>query len=342
MNIAHEDEKLHDDGIFDGLMGYKEWFHYLGTFYVSGNPLNFMLGFPCSYPGMGALGWISFEGNQYALAGNTTNHNGFFEVETHAEFQQLSPGYRIEYPEKPASGSTYTGNVTGKYPDYAITIKTPQLDLEIKMSISSPASVTYRIPFEWLPLGERIAAWFHSGDITTSIKGTVLGKDITSTSSKNTGWYERNWAKIPLPPSEWFWLMAHLDNGAVFDLLIESALGMRVHALDECWLYNHGGFHEFYNYQAQIPDSIKKATKTGYSKIIGECIKCYGKTGGNSFQLKATVTDFRRYEYCSYYAHIKWTNLILETEGKAIIDGSTIDMTGSGKAEIAPILYWWL
>lgn len=342
MNIPYEDEKLHNDGIFDGLFGYKEWFHYVGTYQVDGELLDFMLGFPASLPGMGALGWIAYKGNQYPLAGNINYCNQFFKIKTRAKFKGLSPGYTIDYPTSP--DTSYTGRVHGKYPDYTINLDTPHVDAQISMHINLPdpphTSVMCKRPFAWLPLGKKISGWFHSGDVTTSIRGTVAGEDVTTTYGK--GWYERNWAKLPIPaPAEWFWLMTHTDNGAVFDLLIEKFLDIRIRQLDECWLYKDGTFHEFSNYWAKIPHNIERCIEKGYRPIKGEVITCGGNNGG-SFHLKATITDVRQYVSCSYYVWIKWTNFILETDGEAVIDGTPISLKGHGKAEIARIKYWWL
>lgn len=344
MNVSYEDEKLHNDGIFDGLIGYKEWFHYVGTYYVDGDVLDFMLGFPVSLPGMGALGWISYKGNQYSLAGNTDCCREYFNVKTRATFEGPLPGYKIDYPNPP--GAPYTGWIEGEYPDYTINVETPDVDVRISMRINLPdpslphTSVMCRRPFAWLPLGDKISGWFHSGDVTTAITGTVAGEDVTTTHSR--GWYERNWAKLPIPaPAEWFWLMTHLDNGAVFDLLIEKFLDTQIHHLDECWLYHNGTFHEFSNYWANVPSNVKTCIRKGYSPVAGECITCGGKDG-DSFRLTATITDVRQYIACSYYVWIKWTNFILKTDGEAVIDGAPMSLKGHGRAEIARIFYWWL
>ncbi len=346
MNVAYEDSKLHNDGIFDSLMGYKEWFHYQGTFSVNGNPLTFVMGFPKSYTGMGVFGWISFEGKQYSLAGNTkdVDHDGFHELETTAEFGTLQKGYTLTYEAGSTPEDTYKGHIEGVFPKYTIDVKTPDLDLVITMEINSPQiSVAEREIFEWIPFNKRFASWFHSGDITASLKGTLQGKKVEA-DAKSRGWYERMWSKVMvLWPSEWFWFMVHLDNEAVFDLYVAKSIGIRVPPLDECWLYVKGVFHEFSCYNADFPRSLRDAMKKKeYSEVIGKCITCKGKNGGNSFEVKATITDFRQYEFQNYSADIKYTNFIFDTEGEAQINGNTIDMKGQGAAEWAPIRYWWL
>ena len=98
MDVAYEDGRLHDDGIF-GLAGYREWFHYVGTFSVSGKPLTFMLGFPRSREGTGALGWVWFNGKQYSLAGNKdTDVNRFFDLKARADINTAVPGYAKPSP----------------------------------------------------------------------------------------------------------------------------------------------------------------------------------------------------------------------------------------------------
>ncbi|KYK35296.1 MAG: hypothetical protein HXS46_11715 [Theionarchaea archaeon] len=347
MDVAYEDRKLHDDGICDGLMGYKEWFHYEGDFFVDEKPLTFVLGFVGSYPGWGALGWISYDNRKYSLAGNIKDkdHDGFYELQTlDFGFTPRETGYTLRYTAKPEPSRIYTGTVNGEYPHYTIGIQTPSIDVEVEMTIKSNTSVAQREIFPWMPCEKRIASWFHSGDITTSIKGILADQDITSASKKNRGWYERTWSKvIILWPSEWFFFMTHLDNGAVLDVYIVKSLGIQIHPLDECWLYQQQTFYTFSDYWAQFPETLEEAIKQReYSRIIGEKIRCGGKNGRDSFSVEATITDFRRYEFVDYYANIKYTNFVFETEGEALIDGNTIDMKGRGIAEWAPMKYWWL
>jgi hypothetical protein len=346
MDVAYEDRKLHDDGIFDGLMGYKEWIHYQGTFFVNGKPLALVMGFPRSYTGMGAFGWISFDGNQYSLAGNKdTDKNGFFDLQRiPVHFSPSEPGYILQYTAEPEPHKVYDGTMRGAFPDYAIEVKTPDLDITIELSINSSESIYQKEVFQWMPFKKRVASWFHSGDVAASLKGTIAGRPVTTDINKNRGWYERMWSKVVvLWPSEWLWFMAHLDNGAVFDLYTAKSAGMRMHPLDECWLYDTEVFHEFSHYEAEFPEDLKGAIqKRDYSEIVGKCIVCRGKNGGNSFDITATVTDFRQYEFRDYTADIKYTNFIFETDGKALIDGNAIDMKGRGAAERAPIKYWWL
>lgn len=342
MDIECEDKKLHKDGIFDGLMGWREWFHYLCTFPVDGIPLTFMLGFVGSFPGWGTVGWISYNGKQYSLDGNTedTDYNKFFEITTRAKVKPQDAGYRIDYPKKckGSAENAYTGHVEGNFPDYSIEVKTPELDLSVTMEIKKPtASIYQRTLSPWISGG-----WFHSGDVAATLNGTIEGHTVESDSNK--GWYERNWSKIPiLLPAKWFWLVTHLDNGGILDLLIETFLGVRIRFLDECWLYRGETFHEFSDYRADFSEPLEKAIRRkDYSKIVGECFTCEGKNKGNSFEMTATITDFRQYEFRDYFAYIKWTNLLFETEGEARIEGKSLDLTGRGKAESAPIWYWWL
>ena len=343
MNVANEDKKLHDDGIFNSFMGYKEWVHYLGTFTVNGDILTFMLGFVGSHPGWGVLGWISYKGKQYSLDGNIEDkdNNGFYEINTRAQISSDATGYRIVYPKTPSPDNQYRGQVTGVFPQYMITVKTPEVDVEVTMEVNSIHSIYQRELHPWIHGG-----WFHSGDISAALKGTIGGHAITSVSNK--GWYEKNWSKIPIFwPSEWFWFMSHLDNGSVFNLLIETSLGIRVPLLDECWLYLEGTFHEFPDYDAWFPEPLKKAIqRKDYTDLIGKYITCegYNKNKGknDSFELTAVITDFRQYEFRDSYADIKWTNFLFETEGEAVIEGTSIDMKGRGKSERAPIKHWWL
>ena len=354
MNVAYEDKKLHNDGIFDGFMGYKEWFHYLGTFSIKGSWLTFMLGFPMSYTGMGAFGWISFKGKQYSLAGNLkdTDRDGFYELQRiPVQFRPSHTGYTLWYIAEPEPYEVYNGIIKGKFPEknfnphYTFDIETPDLHVEIEMKINTPESLYTKEVFSWMPDEKRIASWFHSGDVSASLKGFIGGEDVTSDATSK-GWYERMWSKvIVLVPSEWLWLMSHLDNGAVFDLYTAKTAGLRVHPLDECWLYLNGAFHEFSHYCTHFPEGLEDAIKKKkYSDIIGECITCEGnnKNKTKSFRVEATVVDFRQYEFRNYAADIRYTNFILETVGEAVIDGEHIDMKGRGAAERAPVLYWWL
>lgn len=338
MDVAYEDKKLHNDGIFDSLMGYKEWFHYMATFSVDGKPLSFVLGFPKSLPGMGALGWISFDKNQYSLAGNPEKPGSpkFFKLETRGKFAEHEKGYTIEYPK---TSGEYRGHIKGVYPEYTIAIQTPELDITVTLRIDEPEKSVYtRKLCPWMSGG-----WFHSGDITAMLEGVVQGKEFKKGSVKGRGWYERNWAHVPVPlPASWFWFATHIETGEVFNLLIEKFLWKRVHYLDECWLYKKGTFYPFSDYKARSSDVLERAVeKRDYSSIIGEHIYCEGKNGENSFRLTATVTDFRQYEYLDVCSNVKWMNPIIETEGEAHIEGESIDMKGRGVAEQASILYWW-
>jgi hypothetical protein len=348
MNVAYEDKKLHNDGIFDSLMGYKEWFHYLGAFSVKGKPLTFMLGFPMSYTGMGAFGWISFDKKQYSLAGNLkdVNNDGFYELQRFpVHFESSKTGYTLEYVAEPEPGKEYRGVIKGDYPHYTFDMKTPDISIIIKMTINEPQkSVFEKEVFEWMPFNKRLASWFHSGDVTISLKGTI-GKDTVETGAeKSRGWYERMWSKVVvLWPSEWLWFMTHLDSGAVFDLYTAVSLGIRVHPLDECWLYKKGVFHEFSDYKAEFEKGLKEALKKKkFKDAIGKHIYCTGKEGEDSFNITATITDFRQYEFQDYSACIKYTNFVFETEGEAVINGDTQNMKGRGSAEWAPMKYWWL
>ncbi len=347
MDVVKEDKKLHDDGIFGKLMGYKEWFHYLGIFWVNGEPLTFMLGTPMSFTGRGAFGWISYKGNQYSLAGNKdTDKNGFFDLQRiQVPFEPTETGYQLWYIAEPDIGAVYKGVITGAFPDYTFTMKTPDINTEITMRIEVPRhSVYQKEVFEWMPDEKRLASWFHSGDVTASITGTIGGKDVTSTDERNRGWYERMWSKVVvLWPSDWLWFMVHLDNGAVFDLYQAKTIDMCVHPLDECWVYQDQIFHEFPQYTIALPRDLEKAIENkDYNSILDKCIRCEGKNKENSFTIDATVTDFRQYEFHDYSANIKYINFMFETAGEAVIDGSSIDMKGRGAAEWAPILYWWV
>lgn len=121
MDIQHEDAKLHDDGIFDGFIGYKEWFHYEGTFFVDGIPLTFVLGFPRSCPGAGVVGWISYktpqsEKHQFSLDGNPPDNSipGFFKLETRAHIQPNPPHqYTIQYQNDKSKTPDFHGSVIG-------------------------------------------------------------------------------------------------------------------------------------------------------------------------------------------------------------------------------------
>lgn len=351
MNVPYEDRKLHNDGIFDSLLGYKEWFHYQGTFFVGEKPLTFVMGFPQSFTGLGVLGWVSFDNRQFSLAGNLEDedHDGFFDLKTRAHYRKIQKngkkGYNLRYEGGPNPEETYKGNVEGIFPELTIDITTPDCDFVISMDINSPqTSVAQTEVFKQMPFRKRIASWFHSGDTTASVKGTIQDTDVTTTSNRNRGWYERMWSKVTvLWPSEWFWFMIHLDNGAVFDLYIATSMGLRVHSFDECWLYENGTFHRFTHYDGHVPENLGRAIAIqDYSEIIGERITCKGKEKDSSFQVDATITDFRQYEFHNYSANINYTNFIFETEGEAIIGGNTIDMKGRGVAEWAPMKYWWI
>lgn len=334
-----EDRKLHNDGVFDSLMGYKEWFHFQGAISIDGNPLSFMLGFARSLPAMGALGWITYKGKQYSLDGNPEKpgHPGFYELKTHADFEPLPNGYIIEYP-KDSTSADYKGSVKGTLPHYTIDVKTPDISVDISMTIKSPEKSV--ISRNLCPLA--VGGWFHSGDI--SLNGTISGRSLTSDSGTFRGWYERNWANVPdFWPSQWRWLMTHLENGGVLDLLIITTLGVRIHYLDECWLYWQEKFCRFSDYQVQFSEKMKKALKEErYSDVIGECITCEGRGGEDSFRMEVHVTDFRQYHLHSWYGNIKWANFVVETDGEAVVDRNALDMKGRGSAENALMKYWWI
>lgn len=337
MDIKYEDKKLHKDGILRGLFGYKEWFHFAGNLTVRGKPLTFMIGFPKSLPGMGALGWVSFDGAQYSLAGNKDQtKDNFFNVTTHAEFSPTSSGYCLKYPVSPSDTKTgYTGTIIGDYPKYTLDCKTPDLDIMIEMSILAEKSVIEKELFLWMPDQKRVASWFHSGDITVTLEGTLNQETL---SCQGKGWYERMWSKVMvLWPSEWLFFMAHLDTGGVFDLLCEKTLGKQIRLLNECWLY-HGNLVKFPHYWIKFPESLND-----YHDYIGKKITCRGyNNSGDSFEIIATITDFRQYKARRYYSNMKWLNYICEIEGEAEIKGKTVDLAGRAYAEKAPIKYWWL
>ena len=341
MDVASEDWQIHGNGC-----GYREWFHYVATFFVNGTPLTFMLGFPQAREKMGALGWISFHGKQYSLAGNTAiNKNGYYELKTHADFKPLSPGYKITYPRKEGKNTendvtVYSGTVHGRFPDYQIEVNTPELHLNIALSINSRDSVFTK---NLSPLIN--GGWFHSGDVTASLEGTIAEKKVVSHSTN--GWYERNWSKIPLiVPCEWFWLNTHLDKGGEFNLLVEKALDIRIPLLDECWLYKKGVFHEIFDYNYSFSTSLKRALRTNNNTTIkNEKITCKGKNK-NPFNMTAFIIDFRQYTFkpldeSSFRARVTWTNFSVRTEGSIKMDGTTVDMSGQGFAERAFIWYWF-
>ncbi|MBU6996284.1 MAG: hypothetical protein HXS41_00240 [Theionarchaea archaeon] len=347
MDVRYEDKKLHDDGIFDSLMGYKEWFHFLGTFFVDETPLSFMLGFPRSYTGMGAFGWIAFQKKQYSLVGNPDqDKDGFFDLQRiPVKFRSMKSGYELWYVAEPQPRRIYHGMITGEYPHYALEIETPLVDIEIDMKIElDPCSIASKEVFQWMPCNKRIASWFHSGDVTASLKGTIGGEDVTTRKRKNRGWYERMWSKISVCwPSKWLWFMSHLSTGAVLDLYIATTGGIRVRPFNECWLYMNGTFHPFREYTAAFPDTLEAAIRDKkYRNILGEKIHCTGHDGDNSFDITAEITDFRQYEYNDYSARVKYTNFFFETTGTAVIDGTHVDLEGRGAAERAPMLYWWI
>lgn len=347
MDIKYEDKKLHDDGIFDSLMGYKEWFHFLGTFFVDETPLSFMLGFPRSFTGMGAFGWIAFRKKQYSLVGNPDqDKDGFFDLQRiPVKVQTRKAGYELWYIAEPQPRRIYHGIITGEFPHYTLDIETPEIDIEMDMKIKlNPYSIATKEVFHWMPFDKRIASWFHSGDVTASLKGTIKGEDVTTSNRKNRGWYERMWSKIPvLWPSKWLWFMSHLDTGAVLDLYIATTLGIRVPVFNECWLYINGKFHPFREYTAEFPHTLETAIgEKRFLDILGERIHCKGYDKDNSFDITAEITDFRQYEFCDYSARVKYTNFFFETTGTAVIDGATMDLKGRGAAERAPMLYWWL
>ena len=323
-DIAKEDKTLHKRITGDPVC--REWFHYESDFDIKGDILTLVLGFPRSSPGLGVLGWVSFKGNQYSLDGNPQqSHYGFFNLETYAEFTS-NKGYTLKYCEKVPE---YTGSVKGEFPEYRIDIKNSEFHIDISMRINSQKSLYCR---SWIG-----GCWFHSGDLM--VEGTINGKDMTPVKGK--GWYERNWDKIlVLGPSEWFWFMSHLDNGDVFDLLIEKTLGVRILFLDECWLYSKEKFHKFPCYDSRIPFGLRKAIlKKDYSNILGKKIHCRVKSGMHFNKITAIIEDFRQYEYVNKDVRVKWANFIIKTEGE-IIDGEPINMAGRGVAEWARITYW--
>jgi hypothetical protein len=340
MDVAHEDWQIHGDGC-----GCREWFHYVATFFVNGTPLTFMLGFPRAREEMGALGWISFDGKQYSLAGNTAmNKDGCYELKTHADFNLFSPGYMITYPKKEREDTRkdsiiYSGTVHGHFPDYQIEVNTPELHINIALSINSRDSVFTRDLSPWIKGG-----WFHSGDVTASLEGTIAGKKVVS--HTDMGWYERNWSKFPvIVPCEWFWLNTRLDKGGEFNLLVEKALDIRIPLLDECWLFYGGTFHEISDYQYNFSDPLKRALRNkNHTKIKDGKITCKGKNK-NPFNMTAFITDFRQYTFknsdeSSFRARVTWTNFSVRTEGSTEMDGTTVDMNGQGFAERALIWYW--
>jgi hypothetical protein len=343
MDIPYEDKKIHryGIGILDNLLGYKEWFHYAATFLVNGKQLYCVLGFPLASHLEGVLGWISFDGIQYSLAGNPgiPGHPGFFHLKKHAEIQEHKKYYTIAYPEDSQRGSGYTGTIKGEFPCYQIIIETPQLNVTIEMSINpedSPEKSVCTRSVRPLLCG----AWFHSGDITVSLKGHINQEEIDT---KGKGWYERNWVHVPIPiPAQWFWFLTFPESGGAFDLLIEGLRHWRFHYLDECWLYWKGKFNEFHDYTACFSDSLKKAVNNrDLSGIIGEHIYCKGKNEKNWFDITAEVTDFRQYEYRGCSGRVNWMNPLIKTEGEAYIDGESINMKGVGLSEKADIPYWW-
>ena len=341
MDIPREDKRLHKYGILDSLLGYKEWFHYTGTFMVDGKRLAFVLGSPMTSKLEGILGWISFDGKQYSLAGNPEmpGNPKFFRLERYAEFKDHKKEYyTITYPRKPDPGSKYTGTVKGEFPHYQITTEAPELNLTIEMRINpenSPEKSVCTRSVRPLLCG----AWFHSGDIAVSLKGRINEKEIET---EGKGWYERNWVHVPIPiPAQWFWFLTFPESGGAFDLLIERLCGWRIHYLDECWLYWKGKFHEFHEYTACISKCLKEAVKKRkYSDTIEKRICCKGENGENWFDITAEVTDFRQYEYRSLCGRVKWMNPLIKTEGEAYIDGESINMEGSGFSEQADIGYW--
>ncbi len=372
MDVQYEDTKLHDDGILDGFIGYKEWFHYEGTFFVDGIPLTFVIGFPRSCGGAGVIGWISYKSpqsgkTQFSLDENPPDEDneGFFKLETRANIRPKPSEalYIITYPrtkkDSPDNGDSYPkndknsdpdvyeGTVTGQWPNkkengnpcYTITVKTPDLRLTITMDYN-PHSVIAQEPCCHL-----VGGWFHTGKVNASITGKIEGNPIDA--HTQMAWYERNWSKLPVFwPSQWLWFMAHLDNGSVFDSLEISTMGVRVPYFNECWLYLDETLYEFPHYWVHFPETVEEAIREkDYSRIVKEkkeCITCGGRNEENSFLLQAAIVDFRQYTVQKIYASINWTNFILEITGKAIINGDTILLNGRGVAERTPMCYWWL
>jgi hypothetical protein len=340
MNYRREDSRLHNTGFCNGYGGYKEWFHYETEVYIEDDPLNMVLGCVASHPSCGCLGWLSFRGKQYSLAGNLADpaHEGFFTLNTHAIIQPHPDHYTMTY----SSDNGSRGSVNGRFPSYVLSSLTPHIDLQVTMNINTPEkSITSRSLSPWMSGG-----WFHSGDLAVTLEGKISGEPVSSHDDRNRGWYERNWSKIPVFwPSEWFFMMIHLDNGAVLDLYRITSLHIPVHFFDECWIYSQQAFTPFTSYGVHIPSSLYQAIREkDYSSILKHEITAQGTdaTPDNSFSFNAHITDFRHYAVHKYYADIGWSNFIIQTTGEAVVHGTTMDMSGRGIAELCLVKYWWL
>lgn len=340
MNYPREDRTLHNTGLCDGFCGYKEWFHYETEVFIGDDPLTMVLGCVASRPAIGCLGWFSFRGIQYSLAGNPpyASHEGFFILKTHATVQPYPTGYAMEF----SSSTGSTGSVEGKFPMYLVSLKNSQIDLRITMIIREPEkSIASRSLSPWMNGG-----WFHSGDVAVTLEGNISGERVFSRDERNRGWYERNWSKIPVFwPSQWFFMMIHLDNGAVLDLYRITTLKIPVHFFDECWIYENQVFTPFTSYDVTIPPSLYDAIRAyDYEPILKEEISACSAGGDhdNSFSFTARIEDFRHYAVNKYYTRIGWSNFFLRTSGEALVDGKPMDMTGRGIAELCQVSYWWL
>lgn len=340
MNYQQEDSTLHNKGICNGYCGYKEWFHYETEILVDEDPLTMVLGGVKSHPACGCLGWLSFHGTQYSLAGNPADpsHKGFYVLNTRGKIHSYPHLYTLTY----ASGST--GSVEGTFPSYALSLATPQLDLQVTLNINTPQkSIASRTLSPWLSGG-----WFHSGDVSVTLEGDISGESVFSHDRRNRGWYERNWSKLPVFwPSEWFFMMIHLDNGAVLDLYRITSLKIPVHFFDECWIYTDETFTPFTSYDAHIPPSLYEALKKkDYFSVLKNEITAQGThethSHTDSFSLTATITDFRQYAVHTYYSHIAWSNFFIQTTGEAQVQGTPMDMSGRGIVELCQVKYWWL
>jgi hypothetical protein len=340
MNYRREDSTLHTAGICNGYCGYKEWFHYETEVYVEDDLLTMVLGGVASHPACGCLGWLSFRGTQYSLAGNPADpaHKGFFTLNTHAVIHPYPHRYTMTFSSETES----TGSVEGTYPSYVLSLLAPHIDLQVGMKIQTlEQSIASRTLSPWMSGG-----WFHSGDVAVTLEGTISGKSVSSHDDRNRGWYERNWSTLPVFwPSEWFFLMIHLDNGAVLDLYRITSLRIPVHFFDECWIYSQQAFTPFTSYRVHIPSSLYNAIrKKDYSSIFKNTITAQGTDAlsDNSFSFQAHITDFRHYAVQKYYAHIGWSNFCIRTTGEATVQGAPMDMSGRGIAELCSVKYWWL
>jgi len=340
MDYSREDRTLHNTGLCDGYCGYKEWFHYEIDVFIEDEPLTMVLGCVASHPASGCLGWLTFRGTQYSLAGNPpdASHRGFFTLSTHAVVHPYPTTYTMKF----SSGTGSTGSVEGTFPSYLISLRAPRIDLRVTMSINEPEkSIASRSLSPWMSGG-----WFHSGDVAVTLEGNISGESVSSHDERNRGWYERNWSKVPVFwPSQWFFMMIHLDNGAVLDLYHITSLKIPVHFFDECWIYKNQLFTPFTSYHATIPPSLYRAlTEKDLKSILKNEISAIGTGDGhdNSFSFNAQITDFRQYKVSKYYANIGWSNFYLKSTGEALVNGESMDMSGRGIAELCQVKYWWL